>query len=256
MAGTYELPDSENIELTERLPQSGELETLKTNIKPDLTKEYSRENTKPDVKHTSETRDGQNVLFKLVCVGDFSGSWSKGVYIRDYVQSSPPLTKDTGPVLGVDFHVKFLHRRCELTETENPIRVQIWDVGEQERFSKMLRVYYKNANGAIVFWGAKCSSFKSALKWRETIKKMTDNDLPVVLLVDNVSKGGSPVSWIGDGLLMASREAMDEFCHEHEFISWFEMLSRDWTTGENSVFGQAVSRLLDEVMGHNNHKRK
>lgn len=239
MANTYELPDNENREVIEKLGPNVELQTFKTNGGPDC-----RENTTPEVKLG---KLGEDVSLKLVCVGDFSGNWSKRIYIEDYMQFSPPATKDYLPVIGVDFSLKILRRKCDLDNRENQIRVYIWNISGCDRFLKT-PFHYKNADGAIVFWGARSSSFESALEWRRTIKENAGYGVPVVLLVDNVTKSGSPASWIGDGMVMDSREAMDEFCLKHGFIAWFEMLTRDWTSGENSVFGQAVSRLVDEVM--------
>ena len=44
---------------------------------------------------------------------------------------------------------------------------------------------------------------------------------------------------------MNSAEEMDNFCSEHGFVTWFEMLERG--AGEKSVFGQVVAILVNEI---------
>ena len=189
----------------------------------------------------------ESKLIQLVCLGAYSGNWSKGVYISDYVKTGPPVNKNPPVTIGGDFHLKCLRRKCESSDNDYQIKLQIWEISEQERYLNVSRAFLRIASGAVVFWSAKSESFASALKWKDAIKK-TNSIVPVVFVVDNVTKHGTPVSWLGSGMLMDSREAMDEFCVEHGFIAWFEMRSRDWESGEKSVFGQAVSRLLDEAM--------
>ena len=245
MAQTYIIPEEENKKFTAKLGTYIEMQTFKTNVKPDLTTCNSRCDSKPEVKHGGQL--GENKVVKLVCCGDYTGI-EKYVFINDYIGTRPPVKSGYRPCIGVNFYMKYLHRRCKLRNTDDLINLQIWEIAEQERYSSMCRIYFKNAAAAMVLWGARSKSFESALKWKEAIIKATKNDFPVVLMVDNVSRCDPPVSWLGSGMLMDSSEAMDEFCVEHGFIAWFEMLSRDWESGEKSVFGQAVSRLLDEAM--------
>ena len=37
------------------------------------------------------------------------------------------------------------------------------------------------------------------------------------------------------------------FCQENDFVTWFELRSRDWDTGEDSVSGQAVHKIVEEI---------
>ena len=246
MAQSYIIPDGENKKITEKLGSYIEMQTFKTNVKPDLTMCNSSCDRKPEVKHGGQL--GEYKVVKLVCCGDFSGNWSKQVYINDYTATRPPAKDDNGICLAAECYSKCLDRRCKLSNTDYTIKLQIWETGEYGRFLNIFRTYFKEATAAIVFWGARSGSFRSALKWKEAITNATKNDVPVVLIVDNVTRSGPPVSWLGSGMLVNSSEAMDEFCVEHGFIAWFEMRSRDWESGEKSVFGQAVSRVVDEAM--------
>ncbi len=47
--------------------------------------------------------------------------------------------------IGVDFQVALLKFNDDLE-----IRLQLWDIAGQERFSNMTRAYYKGAMGALV----------------------------------------------------------------------------------------------------------
>ena len=63
--------------------------------------------------------------------------------------------------IGVDFQLKMLKFNDELE-----IRLQLWDIGGQERFSSMTRAYYKGAVGAAIVFdqvlnvGLQWSKFK------------------------------------------------------------------------------------------------
>ena len=181
---------------------------------------------------------GNIEILKVVCVGDWSGGWSKGVYINDYIAGTISENPDNNPVIGVDFFLKVFH-----DNSNGEVRLQIWNIAEQERFWNMTKIYYKNSKGDIVLWGAGSRSMESVIRWKEDISR-TEPDIAIVLLVDNVFK--TPKKWIGGGLVMNSADEMDNFCSEHGFVAWFEMLER--AAGENSVLGQAIATLVNEVV--------
>ncbi|CAB4025392.1 ras-related Rab-38-like [Paramuricea clavata] len=187
--------------------------------------------------------DGKT-FFKVLCVGDFSGAWSKGVYIEDYVSNDETICQHpyNRPIIGVDFRVK-----CLYDKRGKKIRIEIWNLAEHERFFPTNKLQYGNSDGAIVFWGPKSHTMECALKYKHEITQIKP-DIPFVLLVDNVFQ--TPEKWMGEGLIMNSPDEMDSFCLEHGFFAWFEMLER--TGGEKSVFGQAVSTLINEIISRNN----
>jgi len=185
-------------------------------------------------------------LVKLVCVGGYTGGFrTKGVFIDDYRQVQPDVKSCRRPVVGVDFHLKII--KWQRSETEEPVltRLQFWEIGEQERFSNMTRVYYSFSHGALVFWGTRNpSSLDEAIKWRQEVRNHLPS-IPCVLITDNVAKPGQePLQWIGPGKIFESEVALDQFCKDHGFVDHFEIKSRDWESGEKSVFGHAVNRLL------------
>ena len=237
MATKYELPEEVNEKRLRTLGMEVEMKTFKTNVVLE-----------------EETSDNDRLL-KIVCVGDYTGGFrTKGVFIDDYLQVRPPIKSVFRlPVLGVDFYLKII--KWQRSEAEKPflIKLQIWEIGEQERFSNMTHVYYKFSLGALVFWGtSNPSSLEGAIKWRQNIRKLLPS-IPCVLVTDNVAK--EPLQWIGPGKIFESEVALDEFCKDHGFVDHFEIKSRDWESGEKSVFGQAVNCLLDEIFGQSKKKK-
>ncbi|XP_020615074.1 ras-related protein Rab-38-like [Orbicella faveolata] len=228
MATKYELPEKVNEKCLRTLGREVEMKTFKTNVAPE-----------------GETSENDS-LVKIVCVGDYTdGVQTKGVFIDDYRQIQPDVKSCKRPVIGVDFHLKTI--KWQRRETEEPVltRLQFWEIGEQERFSDMTRLYFRFSHGVLVFWGThQLSSLEGATKWRQEVRNYSPS-IPCVLITDNVNKPGQePLQWIGPGKIFESEVALDQFCKDHGFVDHFEIKSRDWESGEKSVFGQAVNRLL------------
>ena len=113
----------------------------------------------------------------------------------------------------------------------------------------MTKFYHKGSLGAVVFWGT-CNpcSLDKATKCIQGIRKYLP-PIPCVLVRDNTVKP-EPLQWIGPGKIFESEEALDQFCKDHGFVDHFEIKSRDWESGEKSVFGQAVNCLLDKILSN------
>ena len=124
------------------------------------------------------------------------------------------------------------------------IQLRMWNICVPERFPDLYEMYCKISDGALV----SSRSFESAIKWKANVSRTLTLDIPFVLVVDNVCK--PPAKWIGQGLVINSPDEMDQFCLEHGFLAWFEMLER--AGGEDSVFGQAMNTLLDEMISRKN----
>ena len=233
MASNYEFPDEVNDTRLENLGKEVEMETFNSNVELE--------------KLTIESdRQGEELLVKIVCVGGFTGGvGTKGVFIDDYLEVWPPVQTYRSPLIGVKFYLKTI--RWQRGDTEKPIsiKLQLWEIAEQERFSNMLKIYFRDCLGALVFWGTqRPSTLNEAVLWREKVKEFCPC-APCVLVTDNVGK--EPLKWIGGGETFKSEIAFDRFCEEHGFVDHFEIKARDWESGEKSIFGRAVTRLLDEI---------
>ena len=232
MATKYELPEKVNEKCLRTLGREVEMQTFKTNV--------------------VRGEKNNDFLVKIICVGDYTGGFrTKGVVIDDYRQVQPGVNPCKRPVIGVDFHLKTIKWPRRDTEEAVLISLQFWEIGEQERLSNMTRVYYKFSHGAFVFWGTRApSSLEAAKKWRESIRRFLPS-IPCVLITDNVTKPGQePLQWIGPGKIFENDVALNQFCKDHGFVDHFEIKSRDWESGEKSVFGQAVTRLLNVIFNN------
>ena len=133
----------------------------------------------------------------------------------------------------------------------NKISICLWNIPEIDRspkYSFMKNLHRKlNFDGAIVLWGAMDDSMGSALKWKQHISQAVKQDIPFVLLVDNVFQ--TPATCMGEGLVANSMEEMNIFCLEHGFFAWFEMLEP--VGGKKSIFGRAISTLINEIIYRN-----
>ena len=214
-------------------------ESMELNTLPVKARQSARSN-KPEVSNAI-SYTGKKV-FKVVCVGDYSGGWSKGVYIEDY-RTSGAITENpcNFPVIGGCFSSKALY-----DTSGQKIRIDIWNLPEHERYFPTNRLLSKNSDGAMVFWGARSETIEYALKYRREIAEV-EPEIPIVLVVDNVFQ--TPAKWLGQGLVINSREEMDRFCVENGFFAWFEMLKRG--AGESSDFGQAMCTLINEIIFRN-----
>lgn len=229
MASNYELPEEVNDKRISSLEKEVEMKTFKTNVELERL-----------------TIESDQLPLKIVCVGGFTGGvGTKGVFIDDYLQVWPPVQTYRPPLIGVKFYLKII--RWQRSEAEKPIsiKLQLWEIAEQERFSNMCKIYFRDCLGALVFWGThRPSSLNEAVLWRENVKAVCPS-VPCVLITDNVGK--EPLRWIGAGEIFESELALNQFCKEHGFVNHFEIKSRDWESGEKSVFGEAVNCLLVEI---------
>ena len=89
-------------------------------------------------------------------------STGKSALIKRYVHNFFGTGVHYRATLGVDFQLKILRFSDDLD-----IRLQLWDIAGQERFSSMIRAYYGKAVGAVVCFDH--VSFKNgvykSLKW-------------------------------------------------------------------------------------------
>lgn len=90
--------------------------------------------------------------------------------------------------IGVDFAYKLIQ-----ISRNKVVRLQLWDIGGQERFGNMTRVYYREAVGAlIVFDLTRNVTLETVKKWKSDIDSKVrlqdayESPIPVVLLANKV----------------------------------------------------------------------
>ena len=124
------------------------------NIDPNLSLSMSSmSNHKADVfckgNHSSR-------LYKLIVIGDIGSGKSALIrrYVHNYFSGESGFNRST---IGVDFSLKILQYNDNLE-----VRLQLWDIAGQERFSSMTRAYYRGTMGALlVFDHSDVSSYDS-----------------------------------------------------------------------------------------------
>ncbi|KAJ9452300.1 Ras-related protein Rab-32A [Diplonema papillatum] len=181
--------------------------------------------------------DEMNCLYKVLVVGE--GGAGKTSIIRRYVHNIFQMT--TKPTIGVDFALKMLH-----WQGKKQITLQVWDIAGQERYGQMTRVYYQAAVGALVVFDIKKQdSFAAVAKWKLDIDNkvyMPDGScIPCVLLANKCDL--APLSDF------KTKEEMDAFCQEHNFVAWFE------TSAMKDINIQpAFEKLVEQIVANDNPK--
>uniref|UniRef100_A0A8C9V3W9 RAB29, member RAS onco family n=1 Tax=Scleropages formosus TaxID=113540 RepID=A0A8C9V3W9_SCLFO len=129
-------------------------------------------------------------LFKVLIVGD--GHVGKTSLVHRYVEER--FCKSYKSTVGVDFALKVLP--WSNTET---VRLQLWDIAGQERFTSMTRIYYKEASGCVLMFDVTDpSSFRNCHRWKEDLDSKVrlagGSPVPCILLANKVktpSRSGS-----------------------------------------------------------------
>lgn len=101
-------------------------------------------------------------LYKVIVVGEIHSG--KSALIRRYVHDF--YSQNYCATIGVDFRLKLIHYNDDLE-----IRLQLWDIAGQERFSSMTRAYYKGTMGAIiVFDYTNANTYQAAIdRWKKDL---------------------------------------------------------------------------------------
>ncbi|CAG5124397.1 unnamed protein product [Candidula unifasciata] len=170
------------------------------------------------------------LLFKVIIIGDpFVGKTS---FVQKYVSNT--FRKDYKMTIGVDFALKVIRWSHKYN-----IKLQLWDIAGQERFTSMTRVYYKDAHACLIMFDlTQKSTFQNTVRWKRDLDQKCN-------LVD-----GSPVPC----LLLANKcddiehrevtqEEIEELCKEFNFLGWSETSVKDGLMIEESM-----GFLLEEMM--------
>ena len=207
----YEIPEDVNENVLRTLRKDTEMQTFKTNI--------------------SEQHERSDCI-TILCVGTIAGKDS--VFIKDSFIRTPPQGSSLPPVC-VDIHLKKIKSS---QNDQNALSVLDEDDPDPEGFAGFS---FKSFHGALVFWIPEHpSSLREALKWKETVVQFAPLQIPCVLVAFNPAS----LEWMGEGKMIESQVALEHFCRDHGFDSWFEMKFRGW---HGEVFEQALSYLISQI---------
>jgi len=132
-------------------------------------------NHSPYPPHIMNNKNKQiDYLFKIVLIGDSNVGKTN---ILAYLLTEKMLP-ESKPTIGVEFGSKVYKFGDDL------VKVQIWDTAGQERYHAITSAYYRGTNGAIVVYDVtNKNSLKNSIEiWLSTLKKVTNKEVPVMLL--------------------------------------------------------------------------
>lgn len=164
--------------------------------------------------------------FKTLIVGEINSG--KTSIIKRYVHNI--YSDNYRATIGVDFSIRGVYYPDKL------VRIQLWDIAGQERFGNMTRVYYKEANGAVVVCDAsRTDMLNPVLKWREDLDTKINNvNFPVVLMVNKIDIAHE----------MLDRINFDKVCKEYGFVGYFKTSAKKGINIEES-FKMLSDEMLD-----------
>lgn len=180
-----------------------------------------------------ETKPMPEKLFKVIIVGD--PTVGKTSFVQRYVQDS--FKRDYKGTVGVDFALKIVQWTKQQT-----VKIQLWDIAGQERFTWMTRVYYKDAHGCIIMFDlTNKNSFNNTLKWKNDVdSKCTLADgspIPCLLIANKCDLPNRQID----------TKDIEGFYKLHHFFGWTETSAK---TG--LMVNESLNFLLDVMMKQDN----
>ncbi|XP_042704934.1 nuclear ubiquitous casein and cyclin-dependent kinase substrate 1 isoform X2 [Chrysemys picta bellii] len=147
-------------------------------------------------------------MFKVLIIGD--ATVGKTSLVQRYANDS--FNKHYKSTVGVDFALKVV----QWSESET-VRLQLWDIAGQERFTSMTRLYYREASACIIMFDVtNFSTFSNSQRWKQDLdSKLTLPDgspVPCLLLANKCDLS----SWA------VTREEIDQFSKGNGFSGWTE----------------------------------
>ncbi|KAL5013273.1 hypothetical protein ScPMuIL_007543 [Solemya velum] len=172
------------------------------------------------------------VLFKVIIIGD--PTVGKTSFVQRYVNDG--FRRDYKMTIGVDFALKVIR-----WSDNHSIKLQLWDIAGQERFTSMTRVYYKDAHACIIMFDlTQRNTFRNAVNWKKDLdsKCTLSNGCPVpcLLLANKCDLPDKKVDQV----------EVEEMCKEHDFVGWTET-----SVKEGLMIEESMRFLAEEMM--NNH---
>jgi small GTP-binding protein len=136
--------------------------------------------------------------------------------------------------IGVDFLTKTLEY-----EPSNKAKLQIWDIGAQERFKFLHRSYYDGAFGALVVFDlSRQQTFSGMKTWVSEMHSILVDDIPKVII-------GNKSDLISDIGQVVDRNEAEEYSENQKSI-YIETSAK---TGENveEAFKELTLRMVERM---------
>lgn len=167
-------------------------------------------------------------LYKVLIIGDIGTG--KTSIIKKYVHNI--FSEHYKSTIGVDFALKTIEK------DGTTIRLQLWDIAGQERFSTMTRVYYRAAQAAIIVYDiTKLESFKSINIWLENVRVSLGDNIPVIVFANKCDISKDYVT-----------TELEKLCKEKNILKFFK------TSAKTNIGIQEGMDYLIGVLISNNTK--
>ncbi|KAK3794021.1 hypothetical protein RRG08_028455 [Elysia crispata] len=172
------------------------------------------------------------VLFFFLIIVIGNTLVGKTSFIHRYVNNG--FRPDYKSTIGVDFAIKQVQ-----TSNNKNVKVQLWDIAGQERFTYLTRAYYKDAAGCVLMFDlGSAASFENVRKWKADldakVRTQTGTLLPCILVANKSDK--TPVC--------VNDTDIQLMCEELLFVGWTKTSVKDGT-----MVKEAMNYLLDIIFG-------
>jgi len=129
--------------------------------------------------------------------------------------------------VGVDFYVKTIELQGK------KIKLQIWDVGGEERFRFLIPSYCKGANAAMIIFDITNSKSLNQISELTTILREKSSDIPIILIGNKLDL---------EEFRELEREEGIEIANKYNFSSYREISTKTGQNVENSF--KALTEIL------------
>ncbi len=146
-----------------------------------------------------------NWIFKVIVAG--AGGVGKTALIQRYVSGS--FVQDHKMTIGAQFSVKDV-----VLDTNEAVRMQLWDFAGEERFRFLLGDYCKGASGAFICYDiTDYNTFEQIPEWLRIIRKNAGM-VPIILVGNKYDLDNHEID-----LVTADQYAIDAKCLMNVFCS-------------------------------------
>lgn len=150
----------------------------------------------------------EEVVLKVLVLGD-PATGKTSICKRALTQGFFETYKST---IAVSFE------NMRLTVDGTKVKLQLWDIAGQDRYQKIVRVYYAKSHGVFIVYDlTDRKSFENVLRWKkeidDKIRLPNGDSLPCILVGNKSDLCTKP--------LAKAQGEIDEFCKQHDFTKGF-----------------------------------
>ena len=168
-------------------------------------------------------------VFKVIIIG--AGAVGKTSLLHRFVENKFSLKYKL--TIGADFLAKVIE---EYPTPDTTCKLQIWDIGGQERYKFLRSSFFDGAHGALVVFDiSRWHTFEELTDWLSDLRDFAGEHVPFILI-------GNKVDLIKDVYGEFDRESVEEFAKNEN--SYF--LETSAKTGENveGVFLDLTKKMI------------